>query len=142
MDEEEFEKELNNMFGGISFSKMLGTNVPTKKLPKDLAKLQEYANRLAFEDQVEREAKQYGLSHVIISPDTQNAGKFLIWCYIKRNAVAPSGFSSLMSGGESRPVMYKGSYSLFEQADAWMEKNKYFGLKNTKFYEGIFASWD
>lgn len=115
-----------------------GANLPVVVAPGKLNKnLIIYAEQLAYEDSLERQVKTKKILYMNISPSKEGSGFFLF-------IVFEGKIQS--SNGMFMPTTINDTFSIkyptFECAEVYLEKHDYFGLKNTKFCDGIFASWD
>jgi hypothetical protein len=127
------------------FKEILGSTEEPEKVTDDIKRIREAANRLVKEDQAERDARTREVSHILLYADPKVAGEFLAVVYFKQPKETRDSYQSqismMMGGGQTQPNHVWIAYTSFPHALGWIEKNKYFGLKETKFHEGIMASW-
>jgi hypothetical protein len=138
-EEPEEEKIFNDIFKS-TFSDYIKNTNPPSRVPKNIVNIQNYAAQLFFEDSVENQAAKGCIEKIIIYPDIKKAGKWVVYAYPKAQPASRDPVAMMLGSASSRPLI--GYYNTFEQADAWMEKNKYFGMKTSKYEEGIYASWN
>lgn len=123
------------------FAKIFGdqpTTSPTKKeVNKALAKT---ASTLFQEDSVERAAKNHKAEYAQLYPNLNSPGEWVVYVKFDQPKQQQDAMAALVGRQErtSREV----TCPSFDYALAFLEKNKFFGLKQTKFEEGIFGSWD
>lgn len=96
-----------------------------------------YAEQLAYEDSLERQVNTKKIHYLNISPSKEGAGFFLFVVFEGK----VQSFNGMFVVGPTNDT-FTIKYPTFECAEVYLEKHDYFGLKNTKFCDGIFASWD
>lgn len=132
---------MTNTFGSL-FGKGIFSEPPPVKKSEEVRRIHEQASLMFQEDTAERTARKSGVDYIILGPDHKsNGGWVLSLTYVAKANASPDPFSLALGGGPTNVTKYI-YYKSFEQAEAWLEKNKFFGLQPTKYLDCVYASWD
>lgn len=136
---------MDKQYNMFDFGSILNAMPAKPKVTKseDIKKVHAAAEAMYAEDSIEREAKKGNLQSVIVSPDVESAGDRWVVVALFENKSANRDPMNLILGGISSATIKKVAYfESFIHAVSFLEKNKFFKLKTTKWVEGIYASWD
>lgn len=124
-----------------SFTDMLSREEPV--IPENMKAIFAFAEQLAREDGIEREAKINQVQSITLGPNLDIPGEWLVSVtYSKSPPKNQNDMMMILGGMSNGPPRKQAMFTSFEQADAFLEKNNYFGCKNTKWFLGVYASWD
>lgn len=133
---EEKPENINEFFAKI-FGEVPENSPSKKEVSKALAKT---ASVMFQEDVLEREAKTYKAEYAQLYPNLNKPGEWVVYVKFSKAKQSQDPMSALM-GRQENSAREVGCPS-FDYALALLEKNNFFGLKQTRFEEGIFGSWD
>ena len=127
---------------GLNFFDFLSKGGVAKKVavPDDIKAIQNAASVMYQEDNIERTAQTTPASFIQLYPDFDRPGKWIIHVKFAAKQTQNNPMAVLMSGNSEAGSKFVNCPS-FEYGLAFLEKNKFFNLKETKFEECIFASW-
>ena len=133
-------RELEEMFAAVLGPQTIPLEVEDTITGPDL---DAHGTRLWYQDYAERKYREQGFSHVVLFKG-QKTKKWTVQCFLipVKEKASSDPMAGIFGSAPSAPQAVSLEFNDFEEAEAWVSKNKYFHCKETKYYYNAFASWD